>query len=177
MGCASSRSSPTSPAIRSIPALNDEWMFYEGGRVNPLFCQHCCGRPPRTGDPTASSGTYTSRSYSLLPTPRSSVFDGHSRSSSRHRQPTASVGTDTSRSHSLLPTPRSSVCDAHSRFSSPHLRLDASIFEHNTFRTTCTKIDTDCASRFSNEQLYSLSPSSSDYPLSPLSIRTEPFPR
>lgn len=97
----------------------------------------------------------------------------------------ASSATYTSRSYSLLSTPT-----FHSPSSHPKndLTLDPTLFSNNLSpfadAACANKIDTDCASRFSGSSRSSLSaftsPTSScnrRYPLTPLSVHTEPFPR
>lgn len=98
----------------------------------------------------------------------------------------ASSATYTSRSYSLLSTPT-----FHSPSSHPKndLTLDPTLFSNNLSpfadAACANKIDTDCASRFSGSSRSLLSaftsPTSSSrnvrYPLTPLSVHTEPFPR
>lgn len=94
----------------------------------------------------------------------------------------SSSGTYTSRSYSLLSTPTFHSPSSHPR---NDLTLDPALFSNN-MSPFATKIDTDCASRFSGTVGSSsgfTSPASSRiidskrYPLTPLSVRTEPFPK
>lgn len=131
---------------------------------------------------TAFSGT--SRSYSLLSTPKFSS--------------TSSRCTDTTHSRHGLTLDPSLFYNTMStgdtdRGSSPQLVLDPSLFSNNNspFSDSSSRAvrkskgDTDCGSRFSDTSRslsFTSPPSSYDcfdksYPLTPLSIHTEPFPR
>lgn len=145
--------------------------------------------PRRSG----SSATYTNRTYSLLSTP-------NFHSSSSHPRNDLTLDPD---HFTTPPSPKAGQCatkidtDCASRFSddrSPtpvhRLTLDPSLFSNHLspfaeakWRSR-SKIDTDGASRFPSTD-ESLSPSFASpvslinkrYPMTPLSVRTEPFPR
>lgn len=154
---------------------------------------------------TRGSSSYSSRSYTPRSTPtHSRPGQASPRASTPHSTPAhsirgetqtmscrpilgpASSATYTSRSYSLLSTPT-----FHSPSSHPKndLTLDPTLFSNNLSPFAdgecANKIDTDCASRFSGSSQSSLSaftsPTSSTrdarYPLTPLSVCTEPFPR
>lgn len=91
---------------------------------------------------------------------------------------TPSPGTtspyQSSRSYSLLSTP---VSDSPSPRPRNNLTLDPALFSTATRGLAFTKMDTDCASKFSGTSLSPIYTSDDRYPLTPLSVRTEPFPR
>lgn len=187
MGCGSSRSSPTLP-VAHFPSSahiigddngdtdDDDDKNY--ARVCHTCCCHC-GR--RLSLPShASLSNSFSNSFFSNSSPASITSPGPWLSNS-------SVSSRTSRSYSLLSTPRfhSPAPSARNKI---NLKLDPALF-HDAISTACgvrgTNIDTACGSRFSG---ISLSPSCSlsapsspcsdeRYPLPPLSVQTEPFPR
>jgi len=131
---------------------------------------------PRLAFTHSNSGQQSPRLYTNTPVPNSKASLG----------PPSST-TCTSRSYSLLSTPTDHSPSSHAR---NNLTLDPTLFTNvlSPFAEAThgfNKIDTDCASRFSGPH-GSLSdfttPTSSHniettYPLTPLSVRTEPFPR
>lgn len=137
----------------------------------------------------ASPRLYTPQSTSTYSSPTQTSDAAHTPRPPPLRPlmgPTSSA-TGTSRTYSLLSTPT-----FHSPSSHPKngLTLDPTLFSNNMSpfaqATRANKIDTDCASRFSGTSgslSAFTSPTSSHkadrqrYPLTPLSVHTEPFPR
>ncbi|CAM9767190.1 unnamed protein product [Ectocarpus sp. 12 AP-2014] len=139
---------------------------------------------PSSGSYFNSETSRTSRSYSLLSTPS---FHSPSRNA---RNNLVLDPSRTSRSYSPLSTP---CFQSPSRNARNNLVLDPTLFPDAVSPSTAcgvrgtsgTNIDTACGSRFSGTSLSSSrslsapsSPFSDErYPLPPLSVQTEPFPR
>ena len=157
------------------------------------------GRMSPRGEETYSSRSYTPRSTPAHSSPgrtshrpckpRSTptlLRPGETEPNCRPSLGPASSATYTSRSYSLLSTPTFYSPSSHPK---NDLTLDPTLFSNNLSpfadAACANKIDTDCASRFSGSSRSSLSaftsPTSSSrntrYPLTPLSVHTEPFPR
>lgn len=153
-------------------------------------------RPIRTRQQSSPLSVSQSRTYSLLSTPDFHSVSSHPRNnlvlnpelfSNTIMTPFTSPTSDKrSATHS---TPRTQN-STHSLPSTPHPRIrtltlntellhtptaSPQAFLGHDRRRTDNKLDTDCASRFSDWSLSSSSAAS--YPLPPLSVRTEPYPR
>lgn len=145
-----------------------------------------------TETPSPSQRSETSRKYSLLSTPTFHSSSSHPRNGltldpslfgntlfSNNTSPDCLEGVPNTKFHT----------DCVSTPTSPHprngLTLDPTLFSNSPFsdRVRNTKIDTDCASGFSGSKSPSFESTPSHdcfdkrYPLTPLSVRTEPFPR
>jgi hypothetical protein len=192
MGCGVSRSPPTSPVLPNHAIVSDDWMVCQPSRQT---CCHCGQTQTLPCYLTYSSSSQSSMTSSGTWVGNSTIGTDYTRGNSQSysvlSSPMKSSSTSgpcdfTSRSFSLISTP-----DFHSPSSHPGkgLTLDPTLFSNKMSpcmsRIAPKKLDTDCASRFSGSSpLPSFTSSTSSYkygqrryPLSPLSVRTEPFPR
>lgn len=195
MGCGASRSSPTSPVLRSTAhdPPNDDWMMFAPPRQTCSNCGQPQTLPYYLAYSSSSRSSFTSSSTWVgNSTVGTDYGSGNSQSYSvipPSTQPSPSSSSScggASRSLSLLSTPTFHSPSSHPRNG---LSLDPTLFSHikspSVGGVRNTKLDTDCASRFSGSS-HSPSVASSTssyncgnrrYPLTPLSVRTEPFPR
>lgn len=193
MGCGASRSSPTSPAAQSLApgntVDNTDWILYAPGRQTCVHCGQLQTLPRYLAYSSPSHSSPTSSSHSSLAS--SSTWLGNSTDYSAVALSTPPSSSNSSshggasRTYSLLSTPTFHSPSSHPR---NKLTLDPTLFTNPSSPTVgevCrTKIDTDCASQFSGSHSPSFASSVSSYscaekryPLAPLSVRTEPFPR
>lgn len=163
----------------------DSSQRFANNEDRPLSC--FLSTPPPFSSSSYSASNLNSNS---VPTPIGPWVGNGSRNTSPRRGSSAYSSLDyvsgTSRSYSLLSTPTFHKPSSHPRNG---LTLDPTLFAEaispSTNDVQCTQIDTACASRFSGTSSPPSfdSPTSSSgcsdqrYPLPPLSVRTEPFPR
>lgn len=189
MGCGGSRSSQTLPAVRfpssTDPTDDDDDDDKNYVPVHHTTCSHCGRRSPSPSHASFSHSFSNSFSNS---TPASTPSPGRWLGNSIHSSlEDGSETSRTSRSYSLLSTPSFHSPASNAR---NNLVLDPTLFPDVISPSTdgvrnTNNIDTACGSRFSGTSLSpsrSLSAPSSHcsderYPLPPLSVRTEPFPR
>lgn len=149
----------------------------------------------RTRQQPGSLSTPQSRTYSLLSPPDFHSEGSHPRNnlvlnpelfSNTIMSPFTSSPDSDGRSvtHSIHNKPNPQCSTIHTLTLDPELfhtpTASPIAFPAHDRRNTANKLDTDCASRFSSASSVSSSSSSSpasEYPLTPLSVRTEPFPR
>ena len=143
-----------------------------------LYCSTSgtdCGHLSPLGLPRLNDDSYFLLSTHTIPS-QSSGTNGTTQFVDRSQPhlPSPSSPYQSSRSYSLLSTP---VSDSPSPRPRNNLTLDPALFLNATRSSALPKIDTDCASQFSGKSLSPIYTSDKRYPLTPLSVRTEPFPR
>ena len=201
MGCSSSRSqenqvshqtqddhlaSTSTGAFSSVE--DDTWMFYAPRSQKQSYICFSCGQMcyyDTVGDSDRSPfHTPDTTPTQLSSATFSSVSSTHAFELEQGTRPPDSAAY-TNRTYSFLSTPTFHSPSSHPRNG---LTLDPTLFSSNISPFVelrrVSKIDTDCASQFSSPLASTMTPdfqsptsSLQRYPLPPMSVLTEPFPR